>query len=185
MIIDKYSMEEDESECAHKNINKQKGANNETEYEEYSVTREVLSYCNIFARNRNILNRLDVKYEQACMDTTKEKYYTKMLETLVDCNDCNNAPLSNDKLRQEASKVMAETKEEEHDSKRKANNVTMDTFCHQYPVTTNTQGEIENVTNEKRISSEILEETMKGFNGLTILSTINGSEYYNSEEDDA
>ena len=62
-----------------------------------------------------------------------------MLETLDDYNDCNNAPLSNDKLRQEASKVMAETKEEEHDSKRKASNVTMDTFCHQYLFTTNSQ----------------------------------------------
>ena len=62
-----------------------------------------------------------------------------MLEALVDDNGCNNAPLSNEKLRQAVSKVMAETKEEERDAKRNANNVNMDTFCHQSPVTTNTQ----------------------------------------------
>ena len=41
-------MKEDESECIHKNINKKKDANNEAEYEEYSVTHEVLIYFNIF-----------------------------------------------------------------------------------------------------------------------------------------
>ena len=39
--------------------------------------------------------------------------------------------------------------------------------------------------NEKRISSDILAEKIKGFNGLTIQSTSNDSAYYNSEEDDA
>ena len=58
-------------------------------------------------------------------------------------NDCNNVPLSNEKLQQAVSKVMAETKEEERDAKRDANNVTMDTFCHQSPVTTNTQGKLQ------------------------------------------
>ena len=38
VIFDKCYMEKDESECVHKNINKQKGAKNETEYEKYSVT---------------------------------------------------------------------------------------------------------------------------------------------------
>ena len=46
-----------------KNINKQKDAKNETEYEESSVTDEVPSYFNIFKCGRNILNRLDVTYE--------------------------------------------------------------------------------------------------------------------------
>ena len=70
-----------------------------------------------------------------------------MLETIADYNDCNNAPLSKEKLRWEVSKVMAETEEEERDAKRSANNVTMDNFWHQSPVTTNTQGEIANVKN--------------------------------------
>ena len=42
-----------------------------------------------------------------------------------------------------------------------------------------------NVTNEWQISSDILAETIKGFNGLTIKSTFNDSTYCNSEEDDA
>ena len=53
----------------------------------------------------------------------------------------------------------------------------MDNFYHQPPITTNAQGDIENVTNERRISSDILEETIKGFIGLTIQSTINDSSY--------
>ena len=57
---------------------------------------------------------------------------------------------------------MAETEEEERDAKRNANNMTMDTFFHWSPVTTNTQGEIANVTNERRISLDILAETIKG-----------------------
>ena len=99
---------EDESECVHKNINKQKDTNNEAEYEDSSVTDEVPSYFNIFECGRNILNRLDRTYEQACIATMKNKYFEKMLETLVDHNDYHNAPLSNEKLQQAVSKVMAE-----------------------------------------------------------------------------
>ena len=56
-------------------MKKQKDSNNETEYEESSVTvtHEVPNYINIFDCDRNILNRIDVTYEQACMATTKEK----------------------------------------------------------------------------------------------------------------
>ena len=91
-------MEEDESECVHKNINKQKKGKNEIEYEESSVTDEVPSYFNIFDGGRNLLNWLDMTYEQACMSTTKDKYFEEMLETLVDHNDRHSAPLSNEKL---------------------------------------------------------------------------------------
>ena len=124
-------------------------------------------------------------YEQSCMATTKYKYYTKMLETLVDYNDRNNAPFSNENLGQAVSKVVAETEEEERDAKRNTNNVTMDTFFHHSPATTNTQRYIANGTNERRISSSIMAETIKGFNGLTIQSIINNSAYYDLEEDDA
>ena len=98
-------MEEDESECFHKNT--KKDAKNETEYEESSFTHEVPRYFNIFDCGRNILKRLDVKYEQACMATTKDKYYMKMLETLFDYNGRNNAQFYNEKLRQAVSKLMA------------------------------------------------------------------------------
>ena len=38
IIFNECSTEEDKQECVHKNINKQKDANNESEYEESSVT---------------------------------------------------------------------------------------------------------------------------------------------------
>ena len=60
----------------------------------------------------------------------------------------------------------------------------MDTFCHESLITTNTQGEIANVTNERRISSDIMAEAIRGFNGLTIQSKIKDSVYYISEEND-
>ena len=64
------------------------------------------NYFNIFDCGGNNLNRLDVTYEQAHMATTKEKYHTKMLETLVDYNDRSNAPFSNEKFRQVVSKLL-------------------------------------------------------------------------------
>ena len=124
-------------------------------------------------------------YEQACMVATKDKYYTNMMETIVYYNDHNNAPLSNEKLWKEVSRVMAETEEEELDAKRNVNNVTMDNLFHWSSATTNTKGEIKNVTNERQISSDIMAETINWFNGFTIQSTINDSAYYDSEENDA
>ena len=108
-----------------------------------------------------------------------------MLETLVDYNDRNNAYCLMGSFSNQSVKLW---------KKRKRKNVTPKLtpimrlwilFIMSPPITTNTQGEISNVTNEKRISSEILTETIKGFNGLTIQSTINDSENYDSEEDDA
>ena len=62
------------------------------------------------------------------MDTPKEEYYIKMLETLFNYNDRNNGPLSTKSFQQAVSRFMAEMEEEEHDGKRNANNVTMDTI---------------------------------------------------------
>ena len=71
------------------------------------------SYFNIFECVMNLLNRHEVTYEQECMATTRKKNQTKMLETLVDYNDCINAPFFNEKLRQAFSKVMVEAEEED------------------------------------------------------------------------
>ena len=46
------------------------------------------------------------------MATARDEYYTEMLETQINHNDCRNSPLSNEKLQQEVSRVMAETEEE-------------------------------------------------------------------------
>ena len=70
----------------------------DAEYKESSVTKEVTSYFNIFKCGRNLLDRLDVTYEQACMATPKDKYYEKMLETLVNENNRNSALLPNENL---------------------------------------------------------------------------------------
>ena len=68
IIVNKYSTEEDESQCV---INKQKDAKNKTDYGESSVTNDVPRYFNVFECGGNILNRIDVSYERACMDTPK------------------------------------------------------------------------------------------------------------------
>ena len=103
-----------------------------------------------------------------------------MLETLFDYNYRNNTSFSNEKLQQAASKVMAETEEKELNAKHNANNVNIYHFC-QSSNTTNTQIRNTNVTHERRISLDVLSETIKVFNGLTLQSTINNSAYYNSD----
>ena len=79
-------------------INKQKDAKNEVEYNESSVIDELPSYFNIFECGRNILSRLGVTYDQACMANPKVKYYMTIVEALIDYNDRHNVPLSNEKL---------------------------------------------------------------------------------------
>ena len=70
--------------------------------------------------------------------------------------------------------IVEETEDEEQDAKHNANNVTKDTFI-QYPVPANTPREKTDVANERRISSDSLTETLKGFNRLMLQSTINDS----------
>ena len=81
-----------------------KDANNETNNEEYLVTNDVPSYFNVF------------------------KCVGNMLETLVNYNDRNNRPLSNEKIQQAASRVIEETEEEERDAECNVNHVTMNTI---------------------------------------------------------
>ena len=78
------------------------------------------------------------------MATPTDKYYTKMLETLVDYNDHHIAIFSNENLRQSIFTVMAETKEKERNIILDTNNVTMDIF-YLSPATINTQRENTNV----------------------------------------
>ena len=73
------------------------------------MTEEVKHYFNIFECGRNILDRLDVTYGQAFMSTPQDKYYTRMLENLVEMNNRNGETLSNEKLRQAFSDVREET----------------------------------------------------------------------------
>ena len=72
--------------------------------------------------------------------------------------------------------IVEEIKEEESN----ANNVTTDTFI-QPPFMTNTPREKTEVENDRKISPDSLTETIKGFNKLTLDSTINDSAYYHSK----
>ena len=62
------------------NINREKDADNEVDHEELTVTDDPVVkekiYFNIFKCGKNILNKLDVMCEQACMATPIDKYYT-------------------------------------------------------------------------------------------------------------
>ena len=60
-----------------------KDTNNEADYEESSAKDEVPRYFNLFKYGGNILKRLDVTYERACMATQKEEYFTDLLETMI------------------------------------------------------------------------------------------------------
>ena len=39
------------------------------------------------------------------MENSRDKYYTEMYKTLVDYNDCNDAPLSNENILEAIHKV--------------------------------------------------------------------------------
>ena len=73
------------------------------------MTEEVTIYFNIFEFGRNILDKLDVPYQQAFMVTPKDKYYNLLLDTLVKDNNSKVEPFSNDKIRQAVRLLMEET----------------------------------------------------------------------------
>ena len=100
-----------------------------------------------------------------------------LLQTMIEHNDRRKTLFSKEKLRKAINMIVSETEEEECN----ANNVTIDTFI-QTPVTTNTPREKKDVTNERRISLDSLTETLKGFNRLTLQSTINDSAFDHSNK---
>ena len=65
------------------------------------MTEKVTSYYNIFECGRNILDQLDVMYQQELMATPAEnEYYKEMLKSLIKGNN-EVGILCNEKLRQE------------------------------------------------------------------------------------
>ena len=80
-----------------------------------------------------------------------------MLNYLLKQNHCHGTPFSSKNLQESVSRVM---EEEEKCAKLNVNNVTTDTLF-QSPVTINAQKKDANVTNERRIASGILAETIK------------------------
>ena len=90
VISDEISTEENGSESFHKSINTNKDRDtiDETEHEGHLVTdNPVINdpiYLNLFKCGKNILNRLDATCKQACMATSRDRYFTEMHKTLTD-----------------------------------------------------------------------------------------------------
>ena len=76
------------------------------EHKENSVTQKVTSHFNIFECGRNLLDQLDVTYQQAFMATPKDKYYNAFLNTLVKDNYIRGEPLSNQNIQKVVSDVI-------------------------------------------------------------------------------
>ena len=114
VIVNESSTQERKSKTIHKSINKNKVkyAIDEILYEEPLVTDNPFinepSYFDLFECGKNFLNNIDAACERACVETSKDKYYTEMRDTLTDYNDRNNTPLSNAKIREAIRKVTEE-----------------------------------------------------------------------------
>ena len=68
------------------------------EYKKPSVTKEVTSYFNIFECGSNILDILEITYQQAFMATPQDKYYNVLLDTIVKDNNRKGETFSNDNI---------------------------------------------------------------------------------------
>ena len=112
---------------------------------------------NVFECRRNILGRLNMSYETACMATPKEEYSGEMLDQLIKHNHHHSTPISNKNYQEAVIRVM---EDEEKYAKRNNNNVIMGTLF-QSPVTVNAHKKDANVTYEIRIALGILAETIK------------------------
>ena len=73
------------------------------------MTEKVKSYFNIYKCGRNLLDQIYVTYEQACMATSKEKYYNVLLYTLIKDNNIRGEPLFNENIQNAVGKVIEET----------------------------------------------------------------------------
>ena len=79
------------------------------EYKEPSVTGKVTIYFNIFECSRNLLDKLEVTYQQAFMvlpvqeeyyipSPARERYYNQLSKILINSNVGNDGTINNDKL---------------------------------------------------------------------------------------
>ena len=100
------------------------------------------------------------------------------MDSILDHNHLHGTPFSSKNLQEAVRRVI---EEEEKYAKSNVNNVTTDTLFSS-SVTINAQNKDANVTNERRISSDIHAETIKEFKVCTIQSTISNSAYSDSKE---
>ena len=57
------------------------------EHKEPSVSQKVTSYFHIFECRRNLLDQLDVTYQQVFMATPEDKYYKEMMKRIIKANN--------------------------------------------------------------------------------------------------
>ena len=131
MIDHESSIEERESECVHKSVNKEKMQKLSIAWGTFGYGKpscQETIYFNIFECGKNILNKIDATCKRACIATSREKYYTKIYDTLIGHNDRNNASLSNENIQDAIHKVITEEESDSHNITLDAHNVTSDTL---------------------------------------------------------
>ena len=85
------------------------------------MTEKVTCYYNIFEWGRNILDQLDVTYQQAFMvspvregyympSPARESYYDQLAKLLINSNVRSDGTINNDKLNQTITDLKAEEK---------------------------------------------------------------------------
>ena len=93
------------------------------EHKEPSATKKVTSYFTIFKCGRNILDQLDVTYQQAFIATTApNEYYKEMKKSLIKEN-IKGGKLCNEKIQQAVIDLREELNLEH---KRNINNISCD-----------------------------------------------------------
>ena len=94
-IVNETSLQNNSTEVPENTITELK----DEEHREPSVTQKVKSYFNIFECGRNLLDQLDVTYQQSFMATSEEEYYKDMQKSLIKANN-EGGKLCNEKIRQ-------------------------------------------------------------------------------------
>ena len=72
------------------------------------MNQKVTSYSNIFECGRNILDQLDVTYQQALMATSRQdEYHKDMKKSLITANIGSDGKIFNEKIQQEVFDLRA------------------------------------------------------------------------------
>ena len=96
-------------------------------------------------------------YEHVCMENAKGNYWSEMYDNITNYNECNNKPLSNEKIREAIDQVILEDKTE-------ADNIMVDAFS---PHRNGSEYMIDKVTN-MTINNEVRNDLIRKFANLTI-----------------
>ena len=96
-IIHKNLLQENSEDVPDNVITELKGG----EHKEPSVTEIVTSYFNIFECGRNLLDQLDVTYQQAFMATSaQDEYYKVITKIIIKANIGSDVKILNEKIQQ-------------------------------------------------------------------------------------